>query len=223
VARLRPLVAEEAAAVDCVELRLRLAGAVGAQHVQVDAGPQVIRADDRLVPRRDAGDHVARERVLARAGLPPQLARQRTGGLGVEVEADARPELGRRQAARRPGAVEAAADHADRARVLARKLLRRDGGHRSGPKRGDRAHVDQRERLPRFRTRHADHPHHHREAARRVAGKRRDPLQDRQAAALRRHGAKVARGRNRQVHLRRHPPLARLVAHEAITDALDRV
>ena len=41
-----------------------------------------------------------------------------------------------------------------------------------GAQRGDRAHVDQRERLAVLGARHADHAHHHRQPARRVAGER---------------------------------------------------
>ena len=223
VTRLRPLVAEEAAAVDRVELRLGLARPVGAEQVQVDARLEVGGEYHRLVAGRDAGDDVARERVLARAGLPAQLAGQRAGRLRVNVEAEARPELGRRQAARGPGAVEAAADDPDRAGVLARQLLCGDGGHRPGPQRGDRAHVHERERLARLRARHADHPHHDRQPAFRVPGKRRDPLQDRQPAALGRHRAEVAGGRDCEVDLRRHPPLLRRVPDEPVADALDRV
>ena len=107
--------------------------------------------------------------------------------------------------------------------VLARELLRGDGRHRARPQRGDRAHVDQRERLAGLGARDADHPHHHRQPARRVAGERRDPLQDRQPAALRRHRAEVAVGRHVEVDLRRHPPLAARVADEAVADALDRL
>ena len=58
--------------------------------------------------------------------------------------------------------------------------------------------------------------------ARRVAGERRDPLDDREPVAHRRHGAEVAPRRALEVDLRRHPPLAAGVAHEAVAHALDR-
>ena len=51
VRRLRPLVAEQRAARDRLDRRLRLAGPVGAEHVEVQAGPQVGDVDDRLVRR----------------------------------------------------------------------------------------------------------------------------------------------------------------------------
>ena len=116
-------------------------------------------------PGRDAGHDVAGERVLAAARLPAELARQPAGGLGVGVEADARPVLGGRQAARRPGAVQAAADDADGAGVLAGELLRRHRRHGAGAQRGHRAHVHERERLAVSADGDADHPHHHRQPA----------------------------------------------------------
>ena len=70
------------------------------------------------------------------------------GGLGVGVEADARAVLGGRQAARRPGAVQAAADDADAAGVLARELLGGEGRDGARAQGGDGADVDEGERRP---------------------------------------------------------------------------
>ena len=54
VARLRPLVAEQLEPGDELDLHLSLARAVGAEHVEVRARPQLGRADDGLVARSDA-------------------------------------------------------------------------------------------------------------------------------------------------------------------------
>src|SRR5215207_4057133 len=89
VARLGPLVAEELAGRDGLGLGLRLARPVRAQHVEMHARPEVVPPHDRLVAGRDAGDDVARERVLARTSLPAELAGELPGGLGIGVEADA--------------------------------------------------------------------------------------------------------------------------------------
>src|SRR5262249_51644063 len=110
VARLSPLVAEELAARDRVDLHLGLARAVGAEHVEVHAGSKTVLGDARLGPGCDAGDDVGAEGVVAAAGLPAELAGQCAGRVRIGVEADARAELRGRQAARGPAAVDAAAD-----------------------------------------------------------------------------------------------------------------
>ena len=71
--------------------------------------------------------------------------------------------------------------------------------------------------------RDADHPHHDRQPGRRVARERGDPLEDREARALGRHGAEVAARRRVEVGLRRHLPAAARVLDEAVAHALDRV
>ena len=77
VAGLRPLVAEQRARDDRRDRRLRLARAVGAEHVEVQARPQVADVDDGLGARRHAADDVAGQRGLAVAGLPAELVGQR--------------------------------------------------------------------------------------------------------------------------------------------------
>ncbi len=147
MARLGPLVTEELGARHRLGLGLGLARTIGAEHVQVEAGPQVGLPHDRLGARGHAGHDVAGERVVEAAHLPAELAGERPGRLGIGVEADARAVLGGGEAARRPGSVQPAADDAGARRVLASQLLRRHRGHRAGPQRRDRAHVDERERL----------------------------------------------------------------------------
>src|SRR6186713_1042399 len=102
VARLSPLVAEQLAARHGLRLGLRLARAVGAEHVEVDARAQVLDTDHRLVARRHAGDDVAGQRVLTRARLPAEFAGKLAGRLGIWVEADPRPVLRGGEAAGRP-------------------------------------------------------------------------------------------------------------------------
>ena len=73
-AQLGHLIVRHEAARHGLRLGLRLARAVGAEHVEVDARAQVRGVHDRLVARRHARDDVAGERVLACAGLPAKLA-----------------------------------------------------------------------------------------------------------------------------------------------------
>ena len=150
--------------------RLGLARSVGAEHVEVHAGPQVPGVDDGLGARRDARDDVAGQRVLADAGLPAELVGQRPRRVGVGVGADAWPVAGGGQAARRPRAVDAAADDPAAARVLARQRLRRDRRDRAGAQRCYRARVEQRERLAGRRVADADRRPSRRQPARRVPG-----------------------------------------------------
>src|SRR5215211_6783819 len=113
VARLSPVVAEELAPGHRRGLGLGLAGRVGAEHVEVKARPQVVLEHDWLVAWGHAGHDVAGERLLAGAHGPAELTRELARGLGVRVEADPGRVLRRGEAARGPGAVEAAADHPD--------------------------------------------------------------------------------------------------------------
>ena len=114
VAGLRPLVAEERAGDDRRDRRLRLARAVGAEHVQVKARAQVADVDDRLGARRHAADDVAGQRGGPVAGLPAELVGQRLRDVGARIGADARPVPRGGQAARRPRAVQPAADDSRR-------------------------------------------------------------------------------------------------------------
>ena len=109
VAGLRPLVAEERAGDDRRDRRLRLARAVGAEHVEVQARAQIADVDDRLGARRHAADDVAGQRVGPVAGLPAELVGQRLRDLGARIGAHARPVARGGQAARRPRAVQPAA------------------------------------------------------------------------------------------------------------------
>ena len=144
MACLLPLVAEERAAGNGVDLGLRLSGGVGAEHGKVHAGVEVRCAHHGLVARRHARDDVALEDVIEHAGLPAQLAGQRSSPLRVGVVADPRAVLGRREAPRRPASVDAAADDPDSPGVLARELLRRHCSHGPRPKRGDSLRVHHR-------------------------------------------------------------------------------
>ena len=66
-------------------------------------------------------------------------------------------------------------------------------------------------------------PHHGRQPARRVAGERGDPLQQRQPVAAGRHRPEVAERRALEVDLGRHRPVAGVEAQERVADALDRL
>jgi hypothetical protein len=223
MAGLRPFVTEQLGPRDRLGLGLRLARAVGAEHVQVQPRVEVTHVHDGLVAGRHAGHDVARERVLATAHLPAELAGELPRGLGVGVEADARSVFGRRQAAPRPGAVQPAADDPGARGVLAGQLLGGHGGDRPGAESGDRAYVNQRERLAVRHRGDADHPHHHGQPRLGVTRERGDPLEDREAGSLRRHRAEVAVRRGVEIGLRRHLPLVAGVLDEAVPDALDRL
>ena len=80
VRRLLPLVAEQRARGHRADRRLRLARAVGAEHVQVQPGAQVADVDHDLGARGDAADDSQRDRLLAGADCPAELVGERVGG-----------------------------------------------------------------------------------------------------------------------------------------------
>lgn len=187
------------------------------------AGPQVGLKDHRLVAGRNRDDHVLCGGLVTRAGLPAQLGGQRLGAFGPRVGTHPVCVTDRRQAARRPGAVHAAADHADRLGIVARKGLR---GHRSGGARAERsdgAAVEDREQLSGLGARNQERAGDNGQATLRVAGKRRHPFEDRQSVSACRHRPEVAMGRRIDVGLRGHHPLTRVVSHERHASPLDRV
>ena len=117
---LLPLVAEQRARGDRADARLGLAGAVGAEHVQVQAGAQVADVDHDLGAGGDAADDVAARAPRSRDPVvQPSSRASASAAVGARVVADARAVAGRRQAARRPRAVQSAADDPDGPRVRA--------------------------------------------------------------------------------------------------------
>ena len=96
---------------------------------------------------------------------------------------------------------------------------RRDG---AGAQRGHRGRVEQRQRQAGRRIRQADDAVDGRQPLGEVGRKRGDPLQQREAAAERRHRAEVAVRRAQEVDLRGHRPLAAVVAQEGLADGVDR-
>ena len=126
----------------------------------------------------------------------------------------------RLQAPRRRPAVDAGADHRGEPRPAER--LRRERRRSAGPQRRHGARVEHRLDEPRLGVREHDEPAHRRQPSRRVAGKRRHPLQQRVAAAERRHRAEVAGRVVRHVQLRLHRPLAARVRHERAPHGLVR-
>ena len=74
---LLPLVAEQRAGRDRIHRRLSLARPVGAEHVQVQPGPQIADIDHRLGPGSHAADDLTADRLLARADPPAELVGQR--------------------------------------------------------------------------------------------------------------------------------------------------
>ena len=221
VAGLRPFVAEQRARDDRRNGRLRLARAVGAEHVQVQARTQIADVDDRLGARRDAADDVTGQRVVPVADRPAELVGHGLRHLGARIGAHARPVPRGGQATRRPRPVQPTAHDPGRARILTRERARGDRRHGAGTQRGHRARVEQRHRRARRRVAEHDDAHHGRQAVRGVAGEGRDPLEHGEAVATGGHGAEVAVARALEVDLRRHRPLARVVAHEGRARALD--
>src|SRR5215204_372099 len=80
--RLRPLVAEETAALERRKLELGLALGVGAQRGQMLAGAQIRFDDHGLNSRGHGRDHVLGRGLGAIAGPPAKLFRERLGRLG---------------------------------------------------------------------------------------------------------------------------------------------
>ena len=225
VGGLCPLVAVELAGDDGVDRRLGLARTVGAEHVEVHPGPQVGLGHDRLVARRDAGDDVTRQRLLARSRAPAvaELRRQRLGDVRPWVVADARRVARGDQAARRPRTVQARADQPGARSAGRRERQRRHRRDGAGSQRGDRAGIDDRQRLGGRGVRQQHDAHHGRLAVRGVARERADPLQHREPVAERGHRAEVAVRRRVEVDLGRHRPFAAAVAQERLARVLDRV
>ena len=108
-------------------------------------------------------------------------------------------------------------------RASGRERLGRDRRDRAGPQGGDRPRVEQHQRLAGGGVRQADHAGHRRQPLGRVARERRDPLDQRQPVAAGRHRPEVAVRRALQVDLRRHHPVARVMAQERLPDAVDRL
>ena len=189
----------------------------------MSTGPKRRGADHALVTRRDGAHHVAAERLVEVAHLPPELGGHLARGVGLRVKAHTRAVLGVRHAPADPESVQPAADQADAARVLAGELLGRDRGRCAGTKRGHRPRVEQRDRLAALGVRDHHDAGHGRQATPWVPGKGGDPFEDCEPFAAHRHRAEVAVRRARQVELRRHLPLAPGEADEALAHTLDRL
>src|SRR5262249_24593617 len=109
-ARLLPLVAEEAAAPDRLELDLLLAVGVGAEHRDVLAGAQIACQDPGSVPGRPGAPDLRGGSPAATPAPPAELTRERLSRLGTHVGTDTRAVACGREAASRPGAVHSGAD-----------------------------------------------------------------------------------------------------------------
>src|SRR5918994_8005784 len=83
-AGLLPLIAEEPAALDRLELDLLLAVRVRAEHRDVLTRPEVARQDHRLVARGDRDDNVLRGGLGTIPDPPAELRRQVLGDLGAD-------------------------------------------------------------------------------------------------------------------------------------------
>ena len=157
----------------------------------------------------------------SRSARSTELGGQRLRRLGARVEADAGAVAGGGQAARRPGAVQAAADDAAVA-ALARERLR---GHRrdgAGAQRGDRARVEQRERPAVLASLRQDHADDGRQAVRGLPGNEEIHLRiasPRRGPAWR--GSRRAAGV--EVDLGRHLPRRRAGGAGRPRAALDRL
>ena len=126
---------------------------------------------------------------------------------------------------KRPGhglPVHARADHGDRRGVRTSECLRGQSGRRAGSKRGQRGGVEQRQEPSARRVGQEHRAHHGRQAPRRVARKRADPLEQREPAAVGGHGPKVPGRIRRHVDLRRHRPFLARVGDERIANRLQR-
>ena len=77
VARLFPVVAEDAPARELLDRDLRLAGAVCAHQAHVLARPQRARRQQHLASRRHGREQVGCERLLARCDRPPTRRQRR--------------------------------------------------------------------------------------------------------------------------------------------------
>ena len=135
------------------------------------------RRSARGRPARPPGsgdDHVLRRGLLAVAAPPAELVRQRLAG-SARVGADARAVAGGRQTARRPGAVDAAADQPDRFAPRAPAPGPRPPRPPRSSARSPTA-IDDRQLLARSRRRRASPAADHRQPWP-VARERGDPLQ----------------------------------------------
>lgn len=139
-------------------VELGLAGAVPADRVQVQAGPQVLRTQHRL-PRLcggAGGDHVrALQRLLDAARRVHteaprcEVSAQRLDRGGVEVE---RPHLVQAEHGTQgeglEGGLRTGADHRVHPGAGTRHLPRGQGGHGGGAQRGQQGHLGQQQRVP---------------------------------------------------------------------------
>ena len=223
VARLLPVVAEDACAHELLRRDLGLAGPVRTHEGDVLPGPQRARAVEDAGPRRH-GDHgVAPERLVEGArDLCAELVRHGAASHVVDVPHERRPSVCDEHA-NRLGSVHPAPHDGDRRGVVARERVRCEDAGRSGAQRRHRRGVENRLELPRLGVREDHQPCDGREAERRVAGEGRHPFQERVPSTDGRHRPEVPGRVVRHVHLRLHHPLAALVRDERVPDRRVRV
>ena len=223
-ARLLPLVAEEAAALDRLQLDLLLAVGVGAEHGEVLARAQVGLA--RITGSSPGVTVTTTSWAAASPGRRPASRARRPApppDLGPHVGADAGSVAGGRQAARRPGAVHAAADDPDRRsrppppapaprRAAAPPSAARSPTNTRSPP------APRRSRRPESST----SPRTTGSPLALLPGNEVTHLSRASPSPQRRHRPEVAVRRAVQVDLRRHRPLAPAVALERLPGALDR-
>ena len=222
MARLRPLVADDAGAQELRDLDLGLAGPVGAHQAHVLARAERPFPEDRF-PARGDGDHdVAGERLEQRPrdGGADLVAGGCCDALVRVVEEDIVTPGGQRP--RDGPSVDSGADDARADRAGQRQGLGGQDRGSSRPERGDGRRVEQCAQLSCRRVGEDDDAGHSRQAAGRVAGKGGDPLEDRVAAARRGHRPEVAVG-SLDVDLGGHLPGAAGVLEERRADRLDGI
>ncbi len=221
VTRLLPVVAEDP---DPRELRhcdLRLARPVGAEQAHVLSRPQGAGGQKHFPTRRHRHEQIGCESLGARRRDAARLRRDRCGAGLVEIPDERRAaDCGERP--RRRGAVDPGADHRGRLCVLPPQHVGRDHRRSARAERRDGPRVEQCLDDPRLGVREHDEAAHGRQAAGRVAGERRHPLEQRVTAAERGHRAEVPSGVVRDVELRLHRPVAARVGNERIPDGVIR-
>ncbi len=222
VARLLPVVAEDANARQLLDCDLGFPGAVRAHQAHVLAGPERAGTVDELVARRHRRHQVGSQRFLAtRSDRGTQVVGRNAGTLRVDVPEQRLVSASHERAGRRPP-VDARPDHGSALCIRPPERLRRQDGGGAGPQRGDRAGVQGGPQHPVRGVGDEHDPAHCRQPLLRVAREGRDPLEQCVPAAERRHRPEVTGGVGRDVDLRRHRPLAPGVRDEGCANRLDR-
>ena len=180
-----------------------------------------LRQDD-LVAGRDRHEHVGGKRSLCgRGDVHAEFVGDGARAQLVDVPDRHLPATGEERP-RHSAPVHACADDGGRPGVRARQHLRGQDRSRSGAQGGDGGRVHDRLEPSVVGGGQEHDAAHRRQPEPRIARERVDPLQQGMSAAQRRHRAEVAGRIVRDVHLRRHRPLAARMRDEALPYRLDR-